>query len=163
MNSILDNLGEILEEQGKRNTFYYRNYKLILTSDKKGLSKVSEDFQESFDPPSKNIKVYSVYYGLDKKWKPSTFSFGPFYISCYQLTLTPELKLVQLKEDLEHGRLITYTNEELETIGFKKSHINLIIKAIKNKTVNMTPGKKVTITDVLKSTKQLSRLKKKKK
>ena len=163
MDQILTDLENMLNEQGKKNTFYYRNYKLILTSDKKGLSKVSEDFENNFDPPSKNVKIFSIYYSLDKKWKPSTFSHGPFYISCYQLTLTPELKLLQLKDDLECGRIIYYTNDELENIGFKKSHINLIIKAIKNKTVNMTPGKKVTITDVLNNSKNQSRMKKKKK
>jgi hypothetical protein len=162
MEIILDNLETMLEAQGKRNTFYYRNYKIILVSDKKGLSKVSDDFQNVFDSPSKDLKVYSVYYGLDKNWKPSVFSHGYFYISCCQLTLTPELKLVQKKDDLKHCQNITYTNEELQTIGFQPSHINLIIKAIRNGTVNMTPGKKVTITDVINSTKQLSRSNRKK-
>lgn len=162
MESILNNLENMLEEQGKRNTFYYRNYKIILVSDKSGLSKVTEDFQNSFDPPSKDLKVYSVFYGLDHKWKPSPFTHGYFVISCCQLTLTPDLKLIQKRDDIKHCQNITYTNEELQTIGFQPSHINLIIKAIRNGTVNMTPGKKVTITDVINSTKQLSRTKRKK-
>jgi hypothetical protein len=163
MESILNNLEIFLEQQGRQNTFYYRNYKIILISDKKGRSNISEDFKNIFDPPSKDLKIYSVYYGLNKKWKPTPFTHGPFYINCCQLTLTPELNLVQTKDDLNHCQNITYTNEELQTIGFHPSHINLIIKAIRNSSINMTPGKKVTITDVLNNTKNLQRSRKIKK
>lgn len=146
---ILDNIENRIKDEGK--VSIYRNYKKILSSNKNTLKGINEDILENFYPPSKNIKVYSIVYGINKKWKPSQLSFGPFYIMCYQYTLTPELELKQLPDD--KGRTITYTIEELESIGFKPSHINKIIKAIKNKSVSMVPGKKVTITDVINSVK----------
>ena len=74
------------------------------------------------------------------------------FVNCFQLTLTTDLILKQMPDD--KGQTITYTIEELETIGFKLSHIPKIIKAIKNKTISFLPGKKVTINDFLKRIKK---------
>jgi hypothetical protein len=144
---ILDEIHEMVKDED--NVSIYRNYKKILSTNKAGLIKLNEDIRENFEPPSKDIKVYKINYGIYKKWKPTPFSFGPFYINCAQLTITPELKLVQMPED--RGQTITYTTKELETIGFKKSHIPKIIKAVKNKSISFLLRKKVTITDVFAS------------
>jgi len=143
--SILDDINDIIKDEGKISI--YRNYKKILSTDTTGLSKISEDLQELFEPPSKNIKVYKISYGINKKFKPTKWIHGPLNVNCFQLTLTPDLTLKQMPED--KGQTITYTIEELEEIGFKMSHIPKIIKAVKNKTISFLPGKKFTITDVL--------------
>jgi hypothetical protein len=147
---ILNNIEDLLKDEEK--VSLYRNYKKILSSNKTTIKSINEDILENFDPPSKNIKIYKIVYGIDKKWKPASFSYGPFFIICSQLTITPDLELKQLPDD--KSQTITYTINELETIGFKKSHINKIIKAIKNKTISFVPGKKVTITDIINSVSQ---------
>jgi hypothetical protein len=155
--NILDDINEIIKDEGK--VSIYRNNKKILSTNKTGLSKISEDLQENFNNPSKNIKVYEIGFNINKNFKPTKWVHGPMYVNCFQLTLTTDLILKQMPDD--KGQTITYTIEELQTIGFKMAHIPKIIKAIKNKTISFLPGKKVTITDVLNSIKPLKRITKK--
>jgi hypothetical protein len=144
---ILDEIQEMVKDEG--NVSIYRNYKKILSTNSIGTIKLNEDIRENFEPPSKDIKIYKIHFGINKKWKPTPFSFGPFYINCDQLTITPDLTIEKQHDD--NGQTITYTTKELETIGFKKSHIPKIIKAVKNKSISFLLRKKVTITDVFAS------------
>jgi hypothetical protein len=155
--NILDDINEMIKDEGT--VSIYRNYKKILTTDNSTLTKINKEIQENFDNPSKNIKVYEITYGINKKFKPTKWEFGPMYVNCSQITLTTDLMLKVMPDD--KGQTITYTIDELETIGFRMSHIPKIIKAVKNKTISFLPGKKVTITDVLNSIKILKRQTKK--
>jgi hypothetical protein len=157
--NILDELYPILKAE--QNVSLYRNSKKIFSSNTATTkTKLNSEINDAFNNPSKNIKVFQIVYGINKKWKPSNLSFGPVTIICNQFTLTPDLEIKQLSDD--GGQTITYTTEELETRRFHMTDVLKIIKAVKNKTISFVPGKKVTITDVLNSLKPLKRTTKRK-
>ncbi len=120
--------------------YLYRNNKVILAAP--SFRKLKEDIKR-FENPSKDLKVYSVDFSLDTKYK------YPLIINCTETTLTPKLNLVVKMEDMTLS--ITYTKDELIKYGFKKSHITNIIKAIK---YNLLSYDKLSIpiTDLLKVT-----------
>ena len=106
---ILDKIEQKLSNEGI--VSIYKGYTKILSSQKAGLKKISEDIKETIEPLSKDIKVYKIVYSIDKKWKLSKWIFGPFVINIAQLTLTKDLNLKQNIDD--KGQSITYSLEEL--------------------------------------------------
>jgi hypothetical protein len=145
----LDKIYDIISDEGR--VSIYKGMKKLLQSEQNTQTKISKEIKEQFNVLPKDIKVYKIFYNVNKKWKPSKWIFGPFYINIDQLTLTKDLDLVQNPDD--KGQTITYTVDEINDIGFKLNHVKKIIKAVKNKTISFVPGKKVTITDVLNSLK----------
>ena len=117
-NKRIDKINETIDIN---QTYLYRNNKIILFAP--SFKQLKEGVKE-FENPSKDLKAYSVDFNLDTDYK------YPLIINCTQTTITPKLNLVVKMDDMSLS--ITYTKEELIKYGFKKSHINKIIKAIKN-------------------------------
>ncbi len=128
-------------------TYLYRNNKVILIA--QSFKKIKEDIKQ-FENPSKDLKVYSVDFSLDKNPKGSKY---PLIINCTQTTLTPKLNLVVKMEDMTLS--VSYTKEELIKYGFKKSHINMIIKAIKYNLLSYDKLS-VSITNLLKANNKIN-------
>ena len=145
----LDKINNVVKNEGR--VSLYKGTKKLLSSEQITRSGLSNDIKEQFNLLPKDIKVFKVFYGIDKKWKLSKWEFGPFYINVNQLTLTKDLELKQNDDD--NGQTITYTVDEIDNLGFKLSHVKKIIKAVKNKTISFVPRKKVTITNVFDSLK----------
>ncbi len=140
----IDKINEIIDVD---KTYLYRNNKVILIA--QSFKKIKEDIKQ-FENPSKDLKVYSVDFSLDKNPKSSKY---PLIINCTQTTLTPKLNLVVKMEDMTLS--VSYTKEELIKYGFKKSHINMIIKAIKYNLLSYDKLS-VSITNLLKANNKIN-------
>jgi hypothetical protein len=121
----------------------YRNGKLILTG--KNIKDIKKLIKESFNNPSKDIKVYLIELGIRPETK------NPLLIECSQMTITPDLKLILGEGD--RMQTILYSKKDLEKTPFKLSHIQTIIKSIKNKTISLRLSENVFISDILKQNK----------
>lgn len=118
----------------------YRNYKLILVAE--NMKDLKQKIKDTFNEPSKNIRIYIVEYKIKNNDK------YPFTILCSQYKITPKLTLIVESDDKTQN--ILYSQNELDNIGFQKNHLNHIMKAIKNRTIPTTIFSKVTINNVLK-------------
>lgn len=144
---ILDNIKKVIDNEGI--TSIYKGNNKLWSSNQSSLSKIVKELKDNFNDIPRETKVYAIIYSINKKWKPSKWSYGPFVVNISQYTLTKDLNLK--KNDDDKGQTITYTIEELTEIGFKLSQVKKIIKAVKNKAISFVPFKKITITDVLNS------------
>ena len=123
----------------------FKNNKSVLTA--KTLTDLKKEIKERVKPPSKNVKVFVINFALTKETNVNNpFAFVAI---CGQYTITPKLGMVMIDDDI--AQTITYSREEFNKYGFKKSHITKIIKAIKNDLISYE-NFGVSITDVLKAT-----------
>ena len=124
----------------------FKNNKSILTA--KTLTDLKKEIKERVKPPSKNVKVFVMDFYLSKENENKRIDRS-FTIICGQYTITPKLGLVMTDDD--HAQTISYTKEEFNKYGFKKSHITKIIKAFQNDLISYE-NSNMPITDVLKAT-----------
>lgn len=94
----------------------------------KTMPKIKKAIKENIEAPTKHKKVYLIQFIL----KPD--SEYPLRIICSQMSLSPKLALGIKDDDI--SLTIRYNTEELKKFGFKKEHIKLIIKAIKEDTAS---------------------------
>ena len=122
----------------------FKNNKSVLTA--KTMTDLKKELKERVKPPSKNVSVFIMDFYLSKENENNR---SAFIIICAQFTVTPKLGLVMTDDD--HAQTISYTKEELNKYGFKKSHITKIMKAFKNDLIDYEDFH-MPITDVLKAT-----------
>jgi hypothetical protein len=128
----------------------FKNNKSVLTA--KTLTDLKKEIKEHVKPPSKNVKVFVMDFYLSKENENKNENKKidrSFTIICGQYTVTPKLGLVMTDDD--HAQTISYTKEEFNKYGFKKSHIIKIIKAFQNDLISYE-NSNMPITDVLKAT-----------
>ncbi len=94
----------------------------------KTIGNLKKIIKDTVKAPNKDIKVYIINFFLH----PNTEN--PLKILCGQYTLTTKLVLVMKDDDV--SITINYSQDEFEKYGFKKEHIQKIIKAIKENTVS---------------------------
>lgn len=124
----------------------FKNNKSVLTA--KTLTDLKKEIKDRVKPPSKNVKVFVMNFYLSKE-NENTKIDRSFTIICGQYTITPKLGMVMSDDD--HAQTISYTKEEFNKYGFKKSHIIKIMKAFKNDLISYE-NSNMPITDVLKTT-----------
>lgn len=94
----------------------------------KTLPKLKKLIKENVKVPTKDIKVYLIKFKFcpDNEY-PLRISVGPYII-------TDKLNLVMDHDNV--ALTIKYSTDELDKYGFNHSHIDKIIKAIKNKKIS---------------------------
>lgn len=118
----------------------FKNNKSIIQDD--SIAGLKKTLKELAKPPKSNKKVFVVNFSLDLNKKE------PLKVLCAQYTITPKLALVMKDDDI--SQTVTWNMDELKKYGFKKQHINKIIKAISNDLISHQDSS-VSITDVLDS------------
>jgi hypothetical protein len=101
--------------------YVYHNNKQILKGN--NLKEIKKNIKENVKNPSKDIKLYLITFSYMNKPK------NIFMINCVQKTITSDSELISREMDL--GQSIFYSKDDLDKIGFKKSHLEIIIKLIK--------------------------------
>jgi hypothetical protein len=93
--------------------------------------------KSNVEPSTKSKKVIIVRLKYENKC---------LFISCTQMTITPDLYLIDGKDDL----MITvrYSNEDLDVHGFNMDDLKKITKALKNRTVNFSKSI-IDVEDIL--------------
>lgn len=114
----------------------FKNNKVIASSST--MKKLKDEVKETFDAPSKNIKVYIISFSSKTNF--------PLTITCSQFTITPNLTLIAKDDDM--SQKVYYNKEEYEKYKFKMSHIKKIIKALKDELLSIEPDY-WTISEVL--------------
>jgi hypothetical protein len=114
------------------------NNKVVATA--KGLKSLKLKVKEDFENPKKDIKCFIISLGLHPDYK------FPLTINCSQHTITPKLGLFAREDDM--SQTITYSEKELENIGFKLSHLKKIMKVIKKDLISFEKNS-VPITEVI--------------
>ncbi|RZK04521.1 MAG: hypothetical protein EOO43_22325 [Flavobacterium sp.] len=98
------------------------------------------EIKRNIDAPSRDIKVFVV------SFHKTNNSEKLFMVSCFQSTMTSNLALVD--EDDDNGKIITYSEKELEKRKFKLSDVVKIMNAIKNRSISLSSSKS-SISDIL--------------
>ena len=114
------------------------NNKVVVTA--KGLKSLKLKVKEDFENPKKDIKCFIISLSIKPDYK------FPLTINCSQHTVTPKLGLFAREDDM--SQTITYSEKELENIGFKLSHLKKIIKVIKKDLISFEKNS-VPITEVI--------------
>ena len=135
-------IGLIDQTYDMSNYHLFKNNKSILEAST--ITNLKKSIKENIEPPKSDTKVFVISFSIDTKYK------FPLIIVCGQYTLTNKLALVMKDDDI--AQTITWTKDELKKFGFKKSHINKIIKAIKFDLVSYKESHD-SITHVLEVTK----------
>lgn len=137
MEKIFEKINRLIDV---KNYHLFINGKIIISS--KSLKSLKEKIKEGFENPTKDIKCFIISVSLDKDYK------YPVMVNCSQYTITPKLGLFIRGDD--NSQTFTYTEEELENLGFKISHLKKMMKAIKKDLISFEE-RTVPISSVLNS------------
>jgi len=130
----------------KEGFYLVNNNKIILFEESFKLDNFKKKIKQNINNPTKNIKVHviSIIKSKTKKYI--------LMVRCNRYTITPELNLKLVGKDVQFFQTITWTQEEFDKFGLKKSDITKIIKAIKNDLISVEDDY-VSISTVIKNTK----------
>ena len=88
---------------------------------------LKELVKKNIDAPKKNKRVVVV---------RLKYEGGNLFVSCVQMTITPDLFLINDKDD--YAITAKYTAEDLEDYGFDRDGVNKIINALKKRDVDLS-------------------------
>lgn len=126
--------------------YLVNNNKIILFEESFKLDDLKKTIKKNINNPKKNIKVYILRIIKSKSKK------YVLMVSCNRYTITPDLNLKLIDKDVQFFQTITWTQEEFEKLGLKKSFFIKIINAVKNDLISIEDDY-VSISEVIKNTK----------
>lgn len=135
MEKIFDKIKDMIDI---KQYHLFINNKVVTTA--KTLPDLKLKIKEDFENPKKDIKSFIIRLRINPDYK------FPLTINCSQHTVTPKLGLFAREDDM--SQTITYSEKELENIGFKLSHLKKIIKVIKKDLISFEKNS-VPITEVI--------------
>lgn len=112
----------------KLNTYhvFYRG-KTIKELQTSSVKHLKEIVKTNIEAPKKNKRVVVV---------RLKYEGGNLFVSCVQMTITPDLFLINDKDD--YAITAKYTAEDLEDYGFDRDGVNKIINALKKRNVDLS-------------------------
>jgi hypothetical protein len=128
------------------------NNKVILFEESYKIDELKKKIKTNINPPKKDIKVYVIGIVKPKSKKNTLMAI------CNKYTITPDLNLKLKDNDVQFFQTITWSQEEFDKYGLKKSDILKIIKAIKYDLISLEDDY-VSISEVIKNTNKLEKKK----